>query len=346
MRHRTKVQIDCEKAKHTNTGLHTFCIELAKSLNRIAPKYGIDLNFLIEKRNKSDFGGEHRYISLLDRLKFCTRYPIFHSTFQSGKFIPKNSNLIITVHDLNFLYDKPEHKRAKYIKKYLKRIKNADYLVFISEFARQDFIRIFGEIKIPNRVIYNGCSLFDGQTTTTPAAYQPQGEFLFSIGTVLRKKNFHTLPALLQDNDLELIIAGNPSAYSEQIMTEAAKYGVTERVKIIGAVSDQDKDWYYRNCKAFLFPSIAEGFGIPAIEALAYGKPTFLSQHTSLPEIGANHAYYFDKDFAPEKMVEEFKSGMADFQGRDVQAQIDYARSFTWDNAAREYCEVYKEFEK
>ena len=202
-------------------------------------------------------------------------------------------------------------------------------------------MRIFGSLHCKSSVIYNGCTLFNREPVKSPSGYVPSKEFLFTVATVLPKKNFHVLPCLIKNSDFELVIAGKLSDYSKTIIDEAEKYGVRDRVKLIGEINEADKDWYYRNCKAFVFPSIAEGFGLPVIEALAYGKPTFISLHTALPEIGGKYCYYFNYKFEPEKMIKEFESGMNDFQKRDVSDQIKYAQSFTWEKAAKEYCRIY-----
>ena len=174
---------------------------------------------------------------------------------------------------------------------------------------------------------------------------KPDGEFLFSVGTVVPKKNFHVLPALLRDNAYRLIIAGNRSRYEHDIMDEARRWGVEDRVSIIGPVPEPVKYWYIRHCSAFLFPSVAEGFGLPVIEAMYYRKPIFLSDRTSLPEIAGDCAIYFDHEFTPDKMREEFAAGMERFRngGMDTDRMVEHARSFSWERTARRYLEIYRE---
>lgn len=335
--------IDCEKIKYPNTGLFSFCTQLACAIDRVKDDYNILPTFLITSASKAALSGlKHRIIKWYDKLFFRIKqdYRVFHATFQMGKYIPANQKVVLTIHDLNFLYEKSETKAEKLKNKVQKNINRADYLVAISEFARQDVLKHLDTQNKPFDVIYNGCSFYTGTEITNPS-YKPVRKFIFTVGTVLPKKNFHVLPALLEDNDYELLIAGNKSAYIEKILEEAAKYNVADRVKILGPVSEEDKDWYYRNCSAFVFPSIAEGFGLPVIEALHYGKPTFISQHTSLPEIGKDYCFYFNYNFDPEKMKAEFKQGMDLFNQRDINQQIEYAHSYSWDNAARKYCEIY-----
>src|SRR5690606_39999229 len=157
------------------------------------------------------------------------------------------------------------------------------------------------------------------------------------------KKNFHVLPCLLRGNGYELVIAGSArSPYRDKILEEARRHHVAERVKIIGNISQEEKFWYYRHCEAFVFPSIAEGFGLPVIEAMHFSKPTFISRLTSLPEIGRDFAYYFDS-FDPDAMSEVFDRGMSTpFTLAKKQAMAQHAASFSWDRAASQYLDVYR----
>jgi glycosyltransferase involved in cell wall biosynthesis len=157
------------------------------------------------------------------------------------------------------------------------------------------------------------------------------------------QKGFHLLPALLKENNFGLVIAGIETPHKQKILEEAEKYNCLNRVHITGPVTDEDKAWYYKNCSAFLFPSIAEGFGLPVIEALHFGKPVFLSKFTSLPEVGGDAAYYFD-NFEPGHMQSVFKNGMLDFIDRDrAQEMVAQADKFSWDRAASQYLDLYAE---
>ena len=126
-------------------------------------------------------------------------------------------------------------------------------------------------------------------------------------------------------------------------MDQAQKFGVADRVKITGPISEEDKAWYYKNCEAFVFPSIAEGFGLPVIEAMHFGKPVFLSTHTSLPEIGGDAAFYFE-NFEPETMQNAFAKGMETFKTNNMQQKvIAHAMQFDWQETARQYLKLYDE---
>ena len=339
--------IDCEKMKYPNTGLFFFCDMLVRSL--ITENHGaFDLGFYVPGRYKGRWGESFYYKKkcLLDKIAVVSpaKCQLWHTTFQLAHYVPCNGKVLLTVHDLNFLYEKSGHKQQKYMAKLQKLVDRADRIVAISEFTKNDLIAHtdVGDKRID--VIYNGCNLYRGEIC--PPAIRPVGDFIFSVATVLPKKNFHVLPCLLQGNDLELIIAGNPSPYVDVILDEARRYGVEERVKIVGPIDESVKHWYFKYCKAFVFPSIAEGFGLPVIEAMAYGKPVFLSRHTCLPEIGGEQAYYFNTDFDRALMQEEFRQGLDDYYRHEqerAEAIKAHALQFSWAHAARQYLDIYRE---
>ncbi len=91
-----------------------------------------------------------------------------------------------------------------------------------------------------------------------------------------------------------------------------------------------------------MFPSIAEGFGIPPIEAMHFGKPTFLSTRTSLPEIGGKYAFYFD-DFDAENMQSVFEKGMNQYIEKKMSTPVmEHSRKSTWQQSANAFLALYK----
>ncbi len=341
-----EIIVDCRKMKHPNTGLYTFCKELIIEFERVKVEEGVELCYLFNRAAYNQFRSEgieiDRYIinRVWDRLPLFISSKLFHSTVQLMS-LPVRGSKVLTIHDLNFLYEKSESKAQRLITKLNREVKRVDQIVAISEFTKSDILRHLDVGDVPIEVIHNGCSFYGGESINEPS-FVPQGEFLFTIGTVLAKKNFHVLPAILVGNNYDLIIAGNDSNYSKMVMDQAREHGVESRVHIIGSVSEAEKDWYFRNMRAFLFPSIAEGFGLPVIEAMYYGKPTFISSYTSLPEVGGEYSYYFDREFTPEKMRDLLLHGLSDFNDQKADMQRAHAMSFSWERAARSYCRLYK----
>ena len=158
------------------------------------------------------------------------------------------------------------------------------------------------------------------------------------------KKNFHVLVDLIAKlADFNLVIAGNTKGtYADEIRQRAADQGVTDRLVILGEVDDAQKVWLFRNCSAFVYPSLYEGFGLGVVEAMSFAKPTFCAARTSLPEVGGDVVVYW-QDFDPDGMAEIFRQGMQAFH--DEPERLDRMRRraarFSWENAARQYADLY-----
>lgn len=336
--------------KNPYNGLYTFSYNLGKSLARHQYEDDLDLNFYLGKNNFEIFGKAVNYKehSSIDKyfMPNTKQFDLWHVTTSISWYRPFNRRTknVFTLHDLSFLIEEKENlkRNKRLLNQIQQRINRADHLTAISQFVvdySKQFLE-FGDKKIS--VIYNGCNAPEFPEFDEPA-YKPANKFIFSIGLVQPRKNFHTLPALLVGNDYELIIAGvNTFGYGDKIIAEANKQGVAARVKLIGPVSEKQKYWLYKNCEAFCFPSIAEGFGLPVLEAMHFGKPVFISAETSLPEIGGNAAWYFN-NFDPENMRQVFNSGMEEYyKTMPINKIKAHAAKFNWDTTALQYLEVYK----
>lgn len=333
--------------RHANTGLHTFGHCLGREIMRQGGD-AFKVSAYTYPQQHGFLGPSAGYVahSYLHRLYFGPRkrYDLVHFADQYCRFRPSQAagKTIMTVHDMNQIYEHApgSAKIARYLRRMEAKVNGADHIVAISRFVADDIVRHFPSAREKISVIYNGSDF-----TCPPAGhlppYQPEGPFLFTLGMVCPKKNFHVLVPLLRNNALKLVIAGIvKDEYRDKIVADAARYGVSERVIVIGPVSQHDKDWYYAHCEAFLFPSLAEGFGLPVIEAMHHGKPVFLSTLTSLPEVGGEAAYYFS-DFEPDSMAKVFNDGMADFAKGGVERVEANAARFTWERAAKQYLELY-----
>jgi glycosyltransferase involved in cell wall biosynthesis len=164
---------------------------------------------------------------------------------------------------------------------------------------------------------------------------------------VLKKKNFHVLvDFMLKLPDYDLIIAGDKTgSYAGLLQKTIRQKNLSKRIILPGIISEEDKIYLYRNCEAFLFPSLIEGFGLPVIEAMRFGKPVFCSRRSSLPEVGGDYAFYWDS-FEPEEMKEIFIKHLQIFNDNmDQLSKKNKAHSlkFKWDESIRQYLEVYDE---
>ncbi|RYY98738.1 MAG: glycosyltransferase family 1 protein, partial [Chitinophagaceae bacterium] len=329
--------------KYPHTGLYHFCLHLGRQLAATAPA-GRRLCYYTPPSAQGLFGADACYRAQHSLQKF--RLPatgdvdIWHNTYQGSNYYPQRRRLkvLLTIHDLNFMHDegKAADRKQRHLDKLKRKVERADHIVAISQFSLDDAKKHLDLAGKPTSVIYNGCNIVPVAPLDTPA-FVPSAPFLFTVGTIIDKKNFHVLPGLLAGNKRQLVIAGitQSEAYKARILAEAERHGVSDRVHFTGPISEGDKQWYLQHCEAFVFPSLAEGFGLPVVEALYFGKPVFLSTCTSLPEVGGSAAYYFN-DFDPEGMRHTLEEGLRHFEAHDRSEEMRArAAFFSWSEAAR-----------
>lgn len=345
------ILFDCERMRKPFAGKYTYCKSLAEALVRESNRRNEPLGLyfppkagpFLEDFYHLDWNRCHQFWLPLGK-----DIRLFHSASPISKYYPRFSRVpvLTTIHDLNFLhYDMDPRKKRQDASRTRAAFRRSARIVTISEDARNDILAHYDCTGKTIDVIYNGVDRYEGPVTTPERV--PDGPFLLSVCRVTRSKNLQTLPALLEKNDLRLVIVGKDmkDGHVGEILQEAGRWGVRDRVILTGGVPEAEKHWYLQHCKAFLFPSLAEGFGLPVVEAMLYGKPVFCSDRTSLPEVGGPFAFYFNHDFEPRAMQEEFGSGMSAFAAGTVDkaAMLAHARSFSWENAARRYYDIYEQ---
>jgi len=253
--------------------------------------------------------------------------------------------ILLTVHDLHAL----ERNRAE--KRLRNKLSEVENIAFISEFAAHEYKKHFTSFSKSTRVIVNGVKnppIIDAKASDV-WKYK-YAEFLFTLGG-LKRKNIHSLLGVLETNDqfpllrdLKLIVAGSiKDKYKKELLSEADQRGIQHKVVFLGPVSEQDKYELMQACRAFVFPSLQEGFGLPVIEALHFGKPVFCSNKTSLPEVGGDMVYYWN-NFDADSMSKVLQQGLQDNDTACEQKSImrkQYAHSFDWSKNAQKYLEYY-----
>lgn len=347
------ILIDIFKTHDIYSGPGQYAYNFAHHMAELAP-FRYELHFL--GRHKHAFIKHSRhYFESANSLKryfpgFTGKYDLWHSLHQYPLYLPtKQTRYILTIHDLNFLIDNRENnagKTEKLLARLQRNIDRADAITVISNHTKKV---VEESLDLKNKKVYtihNGVELKHYPHPAQPSYVQAE-KFFFTLGVIGPKKNFRTLVPLMHHfKDHQLIIAGNKSSDSaRQIEAQIIDNNLQGRVILPGPISDEDKYWLYRNCDAFLFPSIAEGFGLPVIEAMLVGKPVFLSKRTSLPEIGGDVAYYFD-NFEPESMVQFIREKLKHYGENEDSLRekiMTHAQKFTWDNCIKNFLEVYGE---
>jgi len=335
--------------KNPYNGLYTYCHQLGKSLLKFDHR-DLNLFYYLPQDKFGFFGNEINYVNQRSIDKFYRfntyKYNIWHAATTLSWYKPFNrkTKFIFTIHDLNFMVESPEKVKInnRYLRLIQERVNRADHIIAISKTALQQANQYLALDKKPVSIVYPGCAMVNEVPEEKTPSCIPAKPFLFTIGLLQTRKNFHVLMPILRSTQYNLVIAGlDTFDYKHTIIEEAQKWGVLEKVIIVGPVTENEKVWYYKNCEAFLFPSIAEGFGSPVVEAMFFGKPVFLSSEGSLPEIGGNAAYYF-LSFEPSQMVDDFTKGMEDYSKRCPQEMIRQRASlFSYDNAAKAIINIY-----
>lgn len=331
-------------------GLGEFSLQLGRQLAAMAPALresdGIEFHFHLPRRLHGRFGDAVRYLATHDLQRLLhlstTRFALWHSVQQHNRFRPPlfAQRRVQTVHDLNFLYAKDGPKIRKYVAIHERLLAGCDAVVTISDHVRQDIARHL-KVKAPVQVIHNGVRDLTG---VKPDVLRPlEGKrFFFHISRMAPTKN---IPALLELArawpERQFVLAGPQSDYATQIGFEIDSRGL-ENVVLLQDVKDGQKAWLYANCEAFLFPSLTEGFGLPPLEAMQFGKPVFLSDRTCLPEIGGDCAFYWH-DFAPLAMRGVVEQGLAGWQAAVHGPRArQRAAQFTWERCAKGYVDLYR----
>ncbi len=340
--------------RHPNSGLYFYCLNVGKHINALIEEQGGDpARMYVPPAEKKTFESRHVIVERKwHRLwrPFLRNCRVWHAPFQSGRILPDpgrnpDTRVVLTIHDLNALHEgQPEDIQQRSVAHTQSLIDRSDAIVCISDFVKQDVLRNCNTGNKPLYVIYNGANQLAAPLLSYNS-YRTGRPFLFGMGYINTKKNYHVLLSLLKQNEqLELILAGrlDEPEYIESMKRQAEEWNIGDRLKLLGAVSEAEKAWYINACTAFVHPSLAEGFGAPVIEAMSFGKPVFLSDRTALPEIGGEAAFYFSS-FEPDHMQEVFLKGIQRY-GSDGMRELIRMRSqeFCWKKSAREYLQVYQ----
>lgn len=172
-------------------------------------------------------------------------------------------------------------------------------------------------------------------------------EMLLSVGVIQTRKNtLNSLRALmLLPEEYKLVLAGGGQGYGNEPIYEFIRTaGLEKRVILLGYVSADYLQTLYGAASTFLFPSLEEGFGIPVLEAMAYGLPVVTSNTSSLPEVGGSAVLYVDP-FDPADIARNVLRATedGDLRCNMIGEGLARAREFTWHRAAESTCRVYEE---
>jgi glycosyltransferase involved in cell wall biosynthesis len=265
---------------------------------------------------------------------------------------------ISLVHDVQYrLYPRffSLAERAERDRDFMRAVRHADRITCTSQFVRATIIET-GAVA-PDRVVAIHPRLsrrlirpeVDGADLLARWQLEPD-RFLVYPANFWPHKNHQLLLTALgmhraahPESRLKVVCTGERNHYFDAICTAADRMGLADHVVFPGFVSDNQLAALYASSLGIVFPSLYEGFGLPVLEAMAFGKPVLCSRATSLPEVAGDAALFFDprspRDLSDAMTRLLIEPGLAD---RMVHAGASHVASLgDADDAARDYLDLF-----
>jgi glycosyltransferase involved in cell wall biosynthesis len=177
--------------------------------------------------------------------------------------------------------------------------------------------------------------------------------FLFAVGTLEPRKNLTTLVSAFEqvtraetNENVQLVIAGGRGWLSDPLFAAIEKSPARQRILLTDYLHDEDLRALYSSCRAFIYPSIYEGFGLPPLEAMACGAPVIAGRTPALIETIGGSALLFEP-----KNIEELTRAILELldpvSGENARLRLSNAgrqraSEFSWEKTARLTWDVYE----
>lgn len=145
------------------------------------------------------------------------------------------------------------------------------------------------------------------------------------------------------ENKINLVFTGALDKKQEELKWAAKRMGIASRVHFLGFIGENQLSAIWQGCEFLIFPSLYEGFGIPVIEAMYFGKPVLCSNSTSLPEVAGDVALYFDPR-KPIEIVQCLELIIKDTSLKNELVRLGYQREagFRKEDMANKYMDIFR----
>lgn len=257
---------------------------------------------------------------IYENKSFLTSYQIdlLFCPFSAPTYAEKDIPLVAIGYDLQhldypffFASEEREH-RTRFLKNLLQK---SQQVICISEFTRQSFIKHFNAPESQFSVVPI-CIQDRWSSLSNDAVVKHLHElgidncnYAFYPANYWSHKNHRMLLAAygmyrhqFPNQALDLVFTGTLKAEENQLREAVAVMGLSEQVHFLGFLGEEALGAVWQGCNCLVFPSLYEGFGIPLLEAMAFGKPVLASNVGSLPEVGGDAVLYFDPR-KPDELV-------------------------------------------
>ncbi len=284
------------------------------------------------------------------------RLDLVHGLANVVPLLAPGIRTVVTLHDVTWLHY-PEALPSPARRRVMKALsigsaRRADRVLTVSRAARDDAVHRLGLDRGRVDVIHHGIADPPDGSVATPADELRDrlgigpGPFVLCVAQKRAHKNLATLVralALLERDDVRLVIPGRPTAYEAELRGLAGALGIAERVHLPGWVGEPDLEGLYRAASCFVLPSLMEGFGLPILEAMTRGVPVACSDRPALREVAGDAALLFDPEdpAAVAAAIDRILSDAA-LAARLKAAGRERSRRYTWAQAARATLESYR----
>lgn len=284
---------------------------------------------------------------------------VFYSADYLGPILPMPCKTVITIHDIiPVVYPDVTSFKHRLVGRYLlpHSIKNASVIISVSHATKNDILKYIDVPEDKIKVIYEGknSSFYprdqDREIIHKVCITYGIGErpYILFLGTLEPKKNLiNIVKAFSQIKDAAgknyvLVLGGNIGWDSSVLEFLIRDCHLEDEVIFTGFVEEEDLPYLLSGARAFCFPSLYEGFGLPVLEAMACGCPVITSNVSSLPEVTGNAALLVDpydvqqiadamtKVLTDDKLCEDLK-----------QRGLKQAKKFSWETAARQLLDIF-----
>jgi glycosyltransferase involved in cell wall biosynthesis len=256
---------------------------------------------------------------------------------------------IVTIHDLSFFPLVKYYPRTRRLFRWVIRlsVKHSNAVIAVSNFTKCDILKFIGPYGKKISVVYEAADprfLNEAQGEQISAVlkkYRINREYILFIGFLEPRKNLERLLraySMIKDSvSHDLVIAGGQGWWYERTYRAVTELGISDRVVFTGYVDDADLPHLYKGAALFAFPSLYEGFGIAALEAVFSGTPVLASNNSALPEILGDAAAYADP-FDTAKLASEMERLLTSREALSALKKNcrGAGAKYSWQKAARE----------
>lgn len=267
---------------------------------------------------------------------------LFTPTHYTPIYVPCPS--VISIMDMSFArFPQYFNKKDLYQLKYWTRMSayQAKKIITISQFSKDEICRIYG---IPGEKVIVTYPGYDQQRFHPKVKGKNKyGDYLLFLGTLQPRKNVERLIEAYKQikTNYKLVIAGMIHEGRGGWMNENIRG--SDKVILTGYITDEEVPILMANAKAFVLPSLYEGFGIPAIEAMACGTPVIVSRVSSLPEICGQAATYIEDPHDVTSIKTALDQGL---KGNKTKLGLEWVKRYNWNQTAKNTLEVLYEAAK